>query len=76
MSIGISRAAVTRLRTNSLAANPSARTSYERAGFSAYEIIYEKTIVTQTECKKGAIVQHTTPTILIEGLRKLGLPEE
>lgn len=40
---------ITRLRINSLAANKSARASYERAGFAPYEIIYEKTIVAQTE---------------------------
>lgn len=35
---------ITRLRINSLAANKSARASYEHAGFAPYEIIYEKTI--------------------------------
>jgi ribosomal protein S18 acetylase RimI-like enzyme len=38
---------ITRLRINSLAANKSARASYERAGFALYEIIYEKAIVAQ-----------------------------
>ena len=38
------RAGVTRLRINSLAANASARTSYERAGFAPYEILHEKVI--------------------------------
>jgi GNAT superfamily N-acetyltransferase len=35
---------ITRLRINSLAANKSARASYERAGFAPYEIVYEKMI--------------------------------
>jgi ribosomal protein S18 acetylase RimI-like enzyme len=35
---------VTRLRLNVLAANSMAQTSYERAGFSPYEIHYEKRI--------------------------------
>jgi ribosomal protein S18 acetylase RimI-like enzyme len=35
---------IARLRINSLAANKSARASYERAGFAPYEIVYEKTI--------------------------------
>jgi ribosomal protein S18 acetylase RimI-like enzyme len=43
----LGRAAVARLRINSLAANQSARASYEHAGFLPYEIIYEKTIVAQ-----------------------------
>jgi hypothetical protein len=33
---------IARLRINSLAANKSARASYERAGFAPYEIVYEK----------------------------------
>ncbi len=33
---------VTRIRIGSLAANQPARTSYERAGFVPYEIMYEK----------------------------------
>jgi ribosomal protein S18 acetylase RimI-like enzyme len=41
----LGRAAVVRLRINTLAANRSARASYEHAGFLPYEIIYEKTIV-------------------------------
>ena len=43
----LGRAGVTRLRINSLAANQSARASYEHAGFLPYEIIYEKMIVAQ-----------------------------
>jgi ribosomal protein S18 acetylase RimI-like enzyme len=35
---------ITRLRINTLAANESARASYEHAGFGPYEIVYEKTI--------------------------------
>jgi ribosomal protein S18 acetylase RimI-like enzyme len=35
------------LRIDSLAANKSARVSYERAGFAPYEIVYEKTIGVQ-----------------------------
>jgi GNAT superfamily N-acetyltransferase len=38
---------ITRLRINSLAANKSARASYERAGFAPYEMVYEKTIDVQ-----------------------------
>ena len=43
----LGRAGVTRLRINSLAANQSARASYEHAGFLPYEIIYDKMIVAQ-----------------------------
>jgi GNAT superfamily N-acetyltransferase len=35
---------ITRLRINSLEANRSARASYESAGFTPYEVVYEKTI--------------------------------
>lgn len=35
---------VTRMRIGALAANGSARASYERAGFSPYEVIFEKII--------------------------------
>jgi ribosomal protein S18 acetylase RimI-like enzyme len=38
------RAGITRLRINALAANTSARASYERAGFAPYEILHEKLI--------------------------------
>ena len=38
------RMGVNRLRINSLAMNTSAQTSYERAGFRPYEILYEKVI--------------------------------
>jgi ribosomal protein S18 acetylase RimI-like enzyme len=38
------RAGVRRLRINALAVNQSAWTSYERAGFLPYEILYEKVI--------------------------------
>ncbi|MGH7120978.1 MAG: GNAT family N-acetyltransferase, partial [Acetobacteraceae bacterium] len=38
------RAGITRLRINALAVNASALTSYERAGFAPYEILYEKLI--------------------------------
>ena len=41
----LSRAAVTRLRINSLAANQAARACYEHAGFLPYEIIYEKSLI-------------------------------
>jgi ribosomal protein S18 acetylase RimI-like enzyme len=37
-------AGITRLRLGTLAANTSARASYERAGFVPYEIIYEKLV--------------------------------
>jgi ribosomal protein S18 acetylase RimI-like enzyme len=39
------RGGVTRLRINALAANMSARASYQRAGFAPYEILHEKVIV-------------------------------
>jgi ribosomal protein S18 acetylase RimI-like enzyme len=35
---------ITRLRLGTLAANAAARAAYERAGFAAYEIVYEKRI--------------------------------
>ena len=35
---------VARLRINSLAVNSSARASYERAGFTPYEVLHEKVI--------------------------------
>jgi ribosomal protein S18 acetylase RimI-like enzyme len=38
------RAGVTRVRICSLAANRAARASYERSGFAAYEIVYERVI--------------------------------
>ena len=40
----LSRAGITRIRICSLAANASARRSYERAGFAPYEITYEKSV--------------------------------
>jgi ribosomal protein S18 acetylase RimI-like enzyme len=40
----LARAGVTRIRIGSLAANKPARACYERAGFTAYEVIYEKVI--------------------------------
>jgi len=39
-----SRAGVKRMRINALAANGSARASYENAGFVPYEVVYEKII--------------------------------
>ena len=41
------RDGVVRLRINSLAVNASAQTSFERAGFLPYEILYEKVIKTE-----------------------------
>lgn len=38
----LGRAGITRLRVGSLAINAAARSAYERAGFSPYEIVYEK----------------------------------
>ena len=38
------RDGVVRLRVNSLAVNASAQTTFERAGFIPYEILYEKVI--------------------------------
>jgi ribosomal protein S18 acetylase RimI-like enzyme len=43
------RAGVVRLRINSLAANASARASYERAGFAPFEVLYEKRIDDETK---------------------------
>jgi ribosomal protein S18 acetylase RimI-like enzyme len=40
----LSRAGITRIRICSLAANASARASYEHAGFEPYEITYEKSV--------------------------------
>ena len=40
----LGRAGITRIRICSLAANASARASYERAGFEPYEITYEKSV--------------------------------
>ena len=40
----LGRAGITRLRLFTLAANASARASYERAGFAPYEIVYEKLV--------------------------------
>jgi ribosomal protein S18 acetylase RimI-like enzyme len=40
----LTRAGITRIRICSLAANASARASYERAGFEPYEITYEKSV--------------------------------
>ena len=36
------QAGVVRIRINALAANSSARTSYERAGYAPYEVMHEK----------------------------------
>jgi phosphinothricin acetyltransferase len=38
---------ITRVRLGVLAANVAARASYERSGFTTYEIIYEKTIASE-----------------------------
>lgn len=35
---------ISRIRIGALAANGSARSSYERAGFAPYEVIYEKIV--------------------------------
>jgi ribosomal protein S18 acetylase RimI-like enzyme len=43
------RAGVERLRIAALAANSSAQASYAHAGFSPYEIIHEKLIVTESD---------------------------
>jgi ribosomal protein S18 acetylase RimI-like enzyme len=40
----LKQAGITRVRITTLAANRSARASYERAGFQPYEITYEKEI--------------------------------
>jgi ribosomal protein S18 acetylase RimI-like enzyme len=40
----LGRAGIRRLRLGTLAANASARASYESAGFTPYEIIYEKLV--------------------------------
>jgi ribosomal protein S18 acetylase RimI-like enzyme len=45
----LARFGVTRLRINSLAANRSARASYEYANFAPYEIVYEKTIEVRSD---------------------------
>jgi ribosomal protein S18 acetylase RimI-like enzyme len=45
----LARAGITRLRLGTLAANASARASYESAGFTPYEIIYEKLVGKQDE---------------------------
>jgi ribosomal protein S18 acetylase RimI-like enzyme len=39
-------AGVTRIRIWALAANSAARASYERAGFTPYEVVYEKAVGT------------------------------
>jgi ribosomal protein S18 acetylase RimI-like enzyme len=44
LEIHLSRADVRRIRIVSLAANGSARASYESAGFAPYEVVYEKII--------------------------------
>jgi ribosomal protein S18 acetylase RimI-like enzyme len=40
----LASAGIRRIRIGSLAANRSARASYERAGFVSYEVVYEKII--------------------------------
>jgi len=45
----LGRSGITRLRLATLAANASARASYQSAGFVPYEIIYEKLVSNQGE---------------------------
>ena len=45
----LSRAGVVRLRIGALAANTSAHASYAHAGFSPYEVLYEKLIVAESD---------------------------
>ena len=45
----LAREGVSRIRIGALAANSSARASYERAGFSPYEVVYEKRAGETTE---------------------------
>jgi ribosomal protein S18 acetylase RimI-like enzyme len=40
----LQRSGITRLRLVALAANAAALTAYERAGFTSYEIVYEKEV--------------------------------
>jgi GNAT superfamily N-acetyltransferase len=58
------RTGVTRLRINSLAVNTSAQTSYERAGFVPYEVLYEKVIAKATSRIVSVVVRkrRTEPT--------------
>jgi ribosomal protein S18 acetylase RimI-like enzyme len=60
------RTGVTRLRINSLAVNTSAQTSYERAGFVPYEVLYEKVIAEATRRVMGPVIvrpkRRTEPT--------------
>jgi ribosomal protein S18 acetylase RimI-like enzyme len=42
IELSLKRDGVDHLRLNVLASNRSARTSYERAGFAPYEVVYEK----------------------------------
>lgn len=48
------RVGVTRLRLYTLAVNAPAQASYERAGFSPYEIVYEKVITIQSLGERNA----------------------
>ena len=42
LEVRLSLNGIKRIRLSALAANKAARTSYERLGYSAYEIVYEK----------------------------------
>jgi ribosomal protein S18 acetylase RimI-like enzyme len=45
----LARAGIARVRLASLAANIAAQAAYQRAGFTPYEIVFEKPISTQAE---------------------------
>jgi ribosomal protein S18 acetylase RimI-like enzyme len=44
LEASLSMSGVKRIRLSALAANKSARASYERSGYAAYEIVYEKRV--------------------------------
>jgi ribosomal protein S18 acetylase RimI-like enzyme len=44
MELRLRREGVTRVRLFTLAANRAARASYERSGYAAYEVVYEKSL--------------------------------
>ena len=57
----LSRAGITRIRICSLAANASARRSYEWAGFAPYEITYEKSVMHGSVFEREPTSPHIPP---------------
>src|SRR5262249_26397440 len=53
----LSLSGIMRIRLSALAANKSARTSYERLGYAPYEIVYEKAVPSPAGRSAASAVQ-------------------